>query len=573
MTDLSHAKIGDIVEDASVFFAPVSVDLVDGLIGGYRAERARIEQLHELITGGGFSGALQYFMDGNSCDQSRHYTTDLARLMQLAPAIASLNASYWGKALALTDVYEYMPQKRRSEWQSQIRNPMGQKAEKRWSGQEVQEEWVIHPLPEFEEMTVRSTLNELLLSRSKFFAERVDGIFRILSGDHVTNAPGAFGNKLIVANMINSYDCIDHERAGYLNDLRCVIAKFMGREEPQHGDTQPLLNALRRRTGEWGEWYDVDGGTLRMKLFKKGTCHIQVHPEMAWRLNAVLASLYPAAIPASFRTKPKAKGKQHTVFGKPLPFAVVAMLSEMQSEPTVPTQYDRWSEPRQPVTANPHALTFQRGGRNSAAQAEAEKVLAMIGGVRHNVNAHVWFEFEFCAREALDEIIMSGMVPDVKGHQFYPTPDALAEQVLDLADIQEGHSCLEPEAGVGGLADRMPRNQTRCIEISALHCKVLAAKGFDVTQADFIEWASMTNDRFDRIVMNPPFSEGRWLSHLTAAAGLLNADGQVTAVLPANAKRKDLLPGFDLEWSGIIDNAFVGTSVSVVILVARKHEA
>lgn len=52
MTDLSHAKIGDIVEDASEFFAPASADLVDGLIGGYLSERGRIEQLHEMMTGG-----------------------------------------------------------------------------------------------------------------------------------------------------------------------------------------------------------------------------------------------------------------------------------------------------------------------------------------------------------------------------------------------------------------------------------------------------------------------------------------------------------------------------------------
>jgi hypothetical protein len=543
---------------------------VDGLIGGYQSERGRIEQLHEMMTGGGFSGALRHFMEGNSCDRSRLYTTDLANLMQLEPAIASLNASYWGQALALTDVYDCMPQKRRSEWQEQIRNPMGKKAEKRWSEENVEVEWAIHPLPEFEEMSVRSTLNDLLLSRTKFFAERVEGIFRALSGDHVTNQPSGFSARMIVANMITSYDTIDHDRAGYLNDLRCIIAKFMGREEPKHGDTQPLLNVFRRRTGEW---HNVDGGTLRMKLFKKGTCHIEVHPEMSWRLNAVLASLYPAAIPASFRTKPKAKTKQHSVFGKPLPFAVVSLLSGMRPEPTEPTRYDRFSEPRQPVTSNPHALQFDYGNRNAATQAEAEKVLAMIGGVRHNVNAHVWFEFEFSPREALDEIIMSGTVPDVKGHQFYPTPDALADQVVYLADIEEGHSCLEPSAGVGGLAERMPKAQTRCIEISPLHCKVLAAKGFDVTQADFLEWAATTNDRADRIAMNPPFSEGRWLSHLQAAAGLLNPDGQVTAVLPANAKQKVVLPGFDLEWSGVIENAFVGTGVSVVILMARKKAA
>lgn len=63
----------------------------------------------------------------------------------------------------------------------------------------------------------------------------------------------------------------------------------------------------------------------------------------------------------------------------------------------------------------------------------------------------------------------------------------------------------------------------------------------------------------------------RFTNSLTAAAGLLTAGGQVTAVLPASAKNKDMLPGFELEWSRVIENAFAGTTVSVVILVARKQ--
>lgn len=184
MTDLSHAVVGDLVEDATVFFAPVSSDLVDSLIGAYQSERQRIEQLHEMMTGGGFSGALFHFMEGNSTDQGRYYTTNIANLMQLEPAIASLNASYWSKALSLTDVYDSMPQKRRDEWNAQIRQPMGKKAQRRYlnDGDANTLEWEIHPLPDFEEQSVRSTLSNLLLARSKFFAERVDGIFRALSG-------------------------------------------------------------------------------------------------------------------------------------------------------------------------------------------------------------------------------------------------------------------------------------------------------------------------------------------------------------------------------------------------------
>lgn len=182
---------------------------------------------------------------------------------------------------------------------------------------------------------------------------------------------------------------------------------------------------------------------------------------MAWRLNAVLASLYPAAIPASFRMKPKAKSKQHKVFGRSLPCAVITMLSKMRSEPSRSVRYDRLEELRPPLTANPHALQFDYGDRSEAVHSEAEKILAMIGGVRHNKNAHVWFEFEFSPREALDEIIIRGCVPDQRAHQFYPTPDELAVQVVELANIGDEHTCFEPSAGIGGIADHMPQGTRR----------------------------------------------------------------------------------------------------------------
>ena len=36
----------------------------------------------------------------------------------------------------------------------------------------------------------------------------------------------------------------------------------------------------------YGEWFDVDGGALRMRLYKKGTAHIEVH-EHALVVNAI----------------------------------------------------------------------------------------------------------------------------------------------------------------------------------------------------------------------------------------------------------------------------------------------
>jgi hypothetical protein len=37
---------------------------------------------------------------------------------------------------------------------------------------------------------------------------------------------------------------------------------------------------------------------MRVKMFKNGNVHFEIHPDVAWKLNEVLAYSMPAAIPA-----------------------------------------------------------------------------------------------------------------------------------------------------------------------------------------------------------------------------------------------------------------------------------
>lgn len=525
------------------FFAPASADLVDGLVGQYRQARARIERLAEVMAGE-LGGVLHYFIQGNLKDERHGIPTRIERLMQAPGAIAALNADYWQRALGLTDVIDCMPQKRRDEWFEHIRQ---------------------HTTPDFEEGTVRETIGALLASRSKFFAERVDGMFRALSGAHVTNRPEGFGKRMILGRVLSEHGTVSYSQAGHINDLRCVVAKFMGRDEPRNGATDAVIRAARRTPGEWME---VDGGALRMRVYAGvGTAHLEVHPDMAWRLNAVLASLYPMAIPPKFRQRPVRKAKEHRLMERPLPFEVVAVLAELEEAVEWIDDIRRHAR-RIPMTRK---VSFRSD--NKVAKAEAERVLEAIGGVRDRLNNYEFFRFDYEPQAVLDQIVCSGCIPDDKTHQFYPTPEGLAARAVELAGIEPGHTCLEPSAGTGSLADLMPKEDTHCVEVSALRAGILEAKGYAVTQADFLELAPALRPRFDRVVMNPPFSEGRWRAHLEAAAGLLAHEGRLVAILPASARGADLLPGMSLQWHGPYDNEFAGTSVSVAILAAERGEA
>lgn len=543
----------DLVDDTSTFFAPVSSDLVDGLIGQYQHMRAKVERVAEVMNGPDLDGALHYFAE-YAGKQDRHLSSSTVRdMFSLDGAIAHLNAAYWSKAMQLTDVLDAMPQQRRNEWHAQIQNPLGQKKDR------YSKEWEVEPIPEFTDENVRSTLKGLLLQRETFFAERVDGLFRSLSKTHITNAPEGFGKRMILARAVNEWGGVDHSTAGVINDLRCVIARFMGREEPKWDATSSVVRFARLRRGEW---IDVDGGAIRIRVYAVGTAHLEVHPDMAWRLNCVLAQLHPLAIPSQFRERPKKRAKDHKLIGRPLPFAVVARLASLEPardlNPDHGYRKDTWIKV-------PGCWDF-KASSDQQIKAEADRIMESIGGTK--VSEFRW-AFDYDPTEVVQEIVASGCVPDQKAHQFYPTPERLARIAVDMADIGPDDTCLEPSAGMGGLADLMKQaaEWMHCVEVSPMHCKVLVAKGHSVTQTDFLAWPGQPHDR---IVMNPPFSEGRWQAHTQHAATMVKPGGRLVAILPASAKGKDLLPGFDCTWHGPYDNEFPGTSVSVVILKADR---
>lgn len=498
---------------------------MSSLLSEYRAKRATMDKTAAFIASEA-SDVIRFFIEGNVSDR-REARPSVDKLFALPTAIAALDAAFWARAIALTDVLEVMPQARRDEWYEQIR---------------------AHKCPEFSASTVETTLVTLLQQRAQFLAERVDGIFRGLSGEHVTNQPQGFGKRMIWCHFDSPapgnvlvtldgtvlYHYAERSKTGPIDDLRCVVAKFMRRDEPKYMASSGLIEALK---DNWGEWVDVDGGALRIRLYRKGTAHLEVHPDIAWRLNAILAHLYPRAIPPQFRERPKKAPKVVPLMERPLPFEVIHVLAELRQNGAF------WTMPY---------------GDNKHAIAEAGRVLESIGGVAGKSG----WQFDYDAASTIKRIVASGVVPDDRAFQFYPTPDAVAKAAVEWAEIGEGHACLEPSAGLGGLAQHMPKT-THCVEVSSLRADVLRSKGYAVECADFL--TLKTTRRYDRIVMNPPFDQGRWQAHLEAARGLLAPGGVLVAVLPLGARGK--VEGG--EFGAVFEGAFAGTSVAVVLCKVR----
>lgn len=509
---------------AEPFYAPSTEGALDGLLSQRDGMKARIQSVAASIDDES-RGAMGYFLQSSGAKSGYHVAISVDDLLDTPGAIAALDADYWHRAMDLTDVYNCMPQARRDEWSNMIRE---------------------RKTPEFTADAVIPTFEDLLSSRAKFFAERVDGIFRELSHTHVTNRSEGFSKRMILQYMLSEWGGSgDHRRVGYLHDLRCVIAKFMGRDEPDRNNSD---RAVRVAAESAGHWITLDGGALRLRVYTGvRTGHLEVHPDMAWRLNAVLASIHPKAIPSQFREPPKRKVRDFALMQKPLPFEVLGLLQSLKGD---------GAELFLPYGEKPDKAQLKRLG----------EVLGAIGGVESDKG----WRFDYQPQAVISEIVVSGCIPDAVSHQFYPTPEHIAAEAVSLAAAGsvKGHRWLEPSAGAGNLVALFPEGMlVDCIEVSALHAAILRARGHEPIVADFLKVPN-TMRQYDRVVMNPPYSEGRWRAHVEHAASMVKPGGRLVAILPESARGKRLLPGFTESWGEI--HKFPGTSISVSILTAVK---
>jgi len=392
-------------------------------------------------------------------------------------------------------------------------------------------------------------------------------VFRKLSREHVTNHPEGFSKRLIIwYNYNRDWVTTDWKLCGYLDDLRDVISKFMDGDDIKFNSSSSAIDALIKQN-RFGEWVSLDGNTLRLKIFKKGTAHLEVHPDIAYRLNMILAQMHPQLIPSKFREKPdRALVKSFGLMQKPLANDIIRAISVILLKDNHPL-------PELPGVFKCGSSVFRFSSDLSRfAIDEAITILQQLGGVLDGER----IQFEYDVVDLFKtEIAFNRCIPETKSHQFYPTPAGLATTLAAMAAIQPGETVLEPSAGVGALIDHLPheyRDNVTCFEVAKLHCDILRKKGFTKVYCDdFLSLGKSTSQKWDVILMNPPFSDGRAMEHLKTAMSLLKEGGRLFAILPASVRNKVLASNCRVEYSDTLNNAFPGVSVSVVLVSLFKH--
>lgn len=237
-----------------------------------------------------------------------------------------------------------------------------------------------------------------------------------------------------------------------------------------------------------------------------------------------------------------------------------------------------------------------------------DKIIKAVGGKwSRSAKAHV---FPGDAAAALEPVLLTGTVTDIrKQYDAFYTPLAVAEQVIDYVDKPPygyagsndgfrtslaGCMVLEPSAGDGALARA----------IAARGARVDAYELRDITWPDLTPAGSATIDgqpaayaacgelrlftgvdflnvipsrEYDRVVMNPPFSNQQDMIHVRHAANFVVPGGRLVAVMsPAFMFRttrvavefREWLDDQDRHITHLPDGAFKvsGTGVRTVIL-------
>ena len=185
---------------------------------------------------------------------------------------------------------------------------------------------------------------------------------------------------------------------------------------------------------------------------------------------------------------------------------------------------------------NDNELTLPPGQLDRKLYLSVNKVLEACGGKWNKKSkAHV---FAYDASERLDEIILSGEVEIPKDEfNYFPSPPAVVERLIELAEIKSGMKVLEPSAGRGSIALACAEQgaDVHCIEIMdenfILLCE-LKDKIVSAVRTDFLDLPP--EQFFDRVVMNPPFKFQSDIKHVTHALKFLKPGGKLVSVMSAS---------------------------------------
>lgn len=191
--------------------------------------------------------------------------------------------------------------------------------------------------------------------------------------------------------------------------------------------------------------------------------------------------------------------------------------------------------------------------------------------------------------DAMAQTLKAG-VQVVSAPQLFPTPQDVAQRMVELADIEPGHRVLEPSAGTGALLGAMggrmfghypERGGVVAVEINHALCQHLERE-YPLTGVQCTDFLDCRADlppageshapgtpvfgRFDRIVMNPPFERGSDIEHIQHARSFLAPGGRLVAICANGPRQQAQLQPIADSWEDLPAGTFDGTGVRAALV-------
>lgn len=179
--------------------------------------------------------------------------------------------------------------------------------------------------------------------------------------------------------------------------------------------------------------------------------------------------------------------------------------------------------------------------------------------------------------------------------EFFPTPAAVAERMIEAAELEAHMTVLEPSAGLGAIASKVAPLVAKvdCIELNWKLADRLSRSGvanMTVQCGDFLEVDPVAlrqaeaagtyvgqSPAYDRVLMNPPFGRQADIAHVTHALRFVKPGGMVVAIMSAGAEFRQDKTAVEFRklvadsggWiERLPDDAFAGSGISVRTVMA-----
>jgi len=213
---------------------------------------------------------------------------------------------------------------------------------------------------------------------------------------------------------------------------------------------------------------------------------------------------------------------------------------------------------------------------------EVKKALELIGG-KWKGGKVAGFVFATDPADLLNQVANGEKRNLKKEFQFFATPANLADELVELAELEQHDTILEPSAGQGAIIKAINKVcdcTPDCFELMDVNTLILNKSGlrFNLIGDDFFKNNGKT---YSKIIANPPFTKNQDIDHLKEMFELLGRGGRLVCITSDSWERgsqkkqvafKEWLDELDAEIIDIEKGAFKesGTMVGGKIVVVNK---